>query len=220
MEEKNIEQQILQLDQKMDRLLEFVEQQNRKREEIDDFVTDVSIVAKDAFKTSVVMLDKAQVEFDSCDFSCLIIKILQNLDTFHEMLDMMESARDFMKDVTPIFHQVGLDAVNKMNELDQKGYFDYIRQVSGLMDKWIQTFTVEDLRNIQDNMENIAGIIRNLSDPDLLATLNKVTKAVTEVKINEDKDILSFWQIFKQLRSKEIRKSISYSLNVLKEIAK
>src|SRR5512142_2496718 len=141
MEDKNIQEQILNLDQKLDRLLEFVELQNRKRKEFDDLVTDVSIVAKDAFKHSVVMLDKAQVELDSCGISCLIVKILQNLDTFHEMLGMMESARDFMKDATPILHQAGLDAVKKMNELDQKGYFEYMRQLGRIMDKWIQTFT-------------------------------------------------------------------------------
>jgi uncharacterized protein YjgD (DUF1641 family) len=220
MEEQNIREQIQHLDQKLDRLLEFVEQQNRKREEFDDLVTDVSIVAKDAFKNSVVMLDKAQVDLDSCGISCLIIKILQNLDTFHEMLDMMESARDFMKDVTPVLHQVGLDAVNKMNELDQKGYFEYIRQLSHFMDKWIQAFTVEDLRKVEDNLESIAGILRNLSDPALLAAMNKATRALAEVKMDDEKDIPSLWQIFRQLRSKEVRKSISYSLRVLKEATK
>jgi len=220
MEEKNIQEQILQLDRKLDRLLEFVEQQNRKREEFDDLVTDVSIVAKDAFKNSVIMLDKAQVEFDSCGISCLIIKILQNLDTFHEMLDMMESARDFMKDVTPILHQVGLDAVNKMNELDQKGYFEYIRQLLHFMDKWVTVFTVEDLKRIEDNLESIAATLRNLSDPSLLAAMNKATRAMTEVKMEDDKNIPSLWQIFRQLRSKEVRKSISWSLRVVKEVVK
>ncbi len=220
MEDLTIQEQIQHLDQKLDRLLEFVEQQNRKREEFDDLVTDVSLVAKDAFKHSVVMLDKSQVELDSCGISCLIIKILQNLGTFHEMLDMMESARDFMKDATPILHQVGLDAVNKMNELDQKGYFDYIRQLSHFMDKWIQAFTVEDLLKVEGNLENIAGILRNLSDPALVAALNRATRAITEIKMEDEKDNLSLWQIFRQLRSKEVRKSISYSLRLVKEIAK
>ena len=220
MEEKNIREQIQHLDQKLDRLLEFVEQQNRKREEFDDLVTDVSIVARDAFRNSVVMLDKAQVELDSCGISCLIIKILQNLDTFHEMLGMMESARDFMKDVTPILHQVGLDAVNKMNELEQKGYFEYIRQLVHLMERWVRVFTVEDLKKVEDNLENIAGILRNLSDPALMTAMNKATRVITEIKMDDEKDTLSLWQIFMQLRSKEVRKSISYSLRVVKEIAK
>jgi uncharacterized protein YjgD (DUF1641 family) len=220
MEEKNIQEQISSLDQKLDRLLEFVEQQNRKREEFDDLVSDVSIVAKDAFKNSVGLLDKAQVDLDSCGISCLAIKILQNLDTFHEMLGMMESARDFMKDFTPILHQVGLDAVNKMNELDQKGYFEYIRQISHFMDKWIQVFTVEDLRRVEDNLENIAGILRNLSDPALMAAMNKATRALAAVKMEDDKNVLSLWQIFRQLRSKEMRKSLSYSMKVVQEMGK
>ena len=219
MEEKNIQVQIQNLDRKFDRLLEFVEQQNRKREEFDDLITDASIVAKDAFKNSVVMLDKAQVELDSCGLSCLIIKILQNLDTFHEMLEMMESARDFMKDATPVLHQVGLDAVNKMNELDQKGYFAYIRQLVQLIDLWIQRFTIDDLKKVERNVDNIAGILRNLSEPSLVAALNKTSQVIATVKMENEKEVPSLWQIFKQLRSKEVRKSISYSLRVVKELS-
>ena len=133
MEEKNIQEQIQHLDEKLDHLLEFVEQQNRKGEVWDDF----------------------------------------------------------MKDVTPILHQVGLDAINKMHELDQKGYF-----------------------------ETLPRLLKNLSDPALLAALTKVTKAVAEVKVESDKDILSMWQIMKLLRSKEVRKTLTYSLKVIKEIAK
>lgn len=220
MEEKTILEQIHHIDGKLNLLLEYVELQNRKKEEFDDLVTDVSVVAKDAFKNSVLMLDKAQVELDNCDIACLIIKILQNIDTFHELLDMMESARDFMKDITPILHQVGLDAVHKMNELDQKGYFDYIRKLVHLLDTWIKVFPLEDLQKVEDGMAIIAGILRNLSDPYLLTALNKTTRIISEVKMDDEKDILSLWQILKQLRSKEVRKSILYSLRVAKEIAK
>lgn len=211
-------EQFQQLDQKLDRVLEFIEQQNRKKEEIDDFITDASIVAKDAFTHSVALLDKAQVELDSCGLSCLFIRILQNIETFHYLLEMMESARDFMKDVSPILHQVGLDAVNKMNELDRKGYFDYIRQLSHLADKWIQTFTIEDLQKVENNLADIAGILRNLSNPKFIAVLNKTTRVITEVKMEDERDILSIWQIINQLRSKEVRKSISYVLKVAKNM--
>ena len=43
---------------------------------------------------------------------------------------MLESINDFMKDVTPIVHQVGLDAIHKMHELEQKGYIDFFRELS------------------------------------------------------------------------------------------
>ena len=188
MEEEILLEKINKLDQKLDRLMEFVDVQDRRREEFDDLVADASIVAKDAFKTSVVMLDKAQVELDSCGITCLLVRLVQNIDTFHELLDTLESAKDFMKDFTPIMHQVGLDAIRKMHDLDQRGYFDSVPQ-----------------------------LISNLTDPAFLEMMKNITKAMTKAKTDKEEDILSMWQIFKQLRSKEVRKTISYALNVVRE---
>jgi uncharacterized protein YjgD (DUF1641 family) len=214
----NQQEQIDRINAKLDRILEFVEIQEQKREELDDLVKDLNIVAKDAFQQSVVLLDKAGVELDSCGISCLLIKILQNIGTFHEALEMLESARDFMKDVSPILHQIGLDAVHKMNELDQKGYFEYASGLMAFLDKWIRTFTVEDLTRLQGNLENIAGIIRNLSDPGLMSALNRITRALAETKMDDRLDNKSLWKIFLQLKSPEVRKSISYSLRLLQAI--
>ncbi len=176
----SIEAQISELNRKMDLVLEGVELQKRSRDEIDDLAKDLNIVAKDAFQQTVVMLDKAQVEFDSDALSSLFIKILQNVDTFHEMLQLLESARDFMKDASPILHQVGLDAVTKMNELDRKGYFIFAADIFKLMDRFI------------------------------LAT--------SKVKMDDKLDNKSLFAILKELNSPEVRKSLSYSLRLLKEI--
>lgn len=218
MTEKNIEVQISELNRKMDLVLENIELQKRNREEFDDLVKDVNIVVKDAFQQTVIMLDKAQVELDSDALSSLLIKLLQNIGTFHEMMEMLESARDFMKDVSPIIHQVGLDAVNKMNELDSKGYFEYGREIVNLLGRFMETFTVEDLRRMQENTENLTGIIRNLTDPELMASLNRASKVISEVKMDEKLDNKSLWKLFMEMRSPEVRRSLSYSLRLLKEI--
>ena len=218
MAEQNIQEQITIINQKLDMILENIQQQQRKREEFDDLVQDVNIVAKDAFRQSVILLDKAQVELDSCGISCLIIKILQNLDTFHDMLEMMESARDFMKDVTPVLHQMGLDAVNKMNELDQKGYFEFIKTLGRLMDKLIQTIQPEDIWRLEENMDNLGSIFYNLTDPAFISTINKATHALATIKINDQLDNKSIWKLIKEMRSPEVRKSVSYSLRLIKAI--
>ncbi len=182
MSEPNIKEQISALNRKMDLVLESIEQQKRNREEFDDLVSDLSIVAKDAFHHTVVMLDKSQVELDHSGIPMLLIKLLQNIDTFYEMLEMLESARDFMKDISPILHQVGLDAVNKMNEFDQKGYFD---------------------------------IIRNFTQPDLIAALSRTSKALADVKMDDKLDNKSLFGLLKQLNSPDVRKSLSYVLRLV-----
>ena len=220
MAEKELQEQLNELHQKMDMVLEYISIQNQKREEIDDFVEDAGIVIKDVVRHTSGMLEDAQVELDHCGLTCMMIKVLQNLNTFYEMFEMMESAKDFMKDVTPILHQVGLDAVNKMNELDSKGYFEYIRELGNFLDKWVQTFTKDDLIRLENNLENIAGIIRNLSDPALMKGLNNMTRSLAEVKPDEQLDNKSLFGLFKQLNSPEVRKSLSYSLRLVKEMNK
>ena len=191
MANEHLQEQINDLTQKLDRVLEYVEIQHRKREEWDDLVSDLSIVTKDAFNNTVQILDKAGVEIDPDSIQGLLIKLLRNLDTLNEMMEMMESAKDFFKDATPIFQQIGLDTVNKMNELDQKGYID-----------------------------SFIAIMKNLAHPDNVAALQRISEALNEVKMDDEKDNKSFWQLFKQMRSPEIRKSLSYSLRLLEKINK
>jgi uncharacterized protein YjgD (DUF1641 family) len=187
MSEISIQEQINALNLKLDLILESVEQQNRKREEFDDLVADLSIVAKDAFHQTVVTLDKSQVDLDHTGISKLLVKLLQNIDTFYEMLEMLESARDFMKDISPVLHQVGLDAVNKMNEFEQKGYFD---------------------------------IIRNLTRPDVIESLGRISTAIAEVKMDDKLDNKSLFALMKQMNSPEVRKSLSYTLRLLQAVNK
>ncbi|MFZ4520202.1 MAG: DUF1641 domain-containing protein [Bacteroidales bacterium] len=182
MSENNIQEQIDQINRKLDLILENVEQQKRNREEVDDLISDLSIVAKDAFHHTVVMLDKSQVDFDHSGIPMLLIKLLQNIDTFYEMLEMLESAKDFMKDISPILHQVGLDAVHKMNEFEQKGYFD---------------------------------IVRNLTSPEIIEALGRASKALAEVKMDDDLDNKSLFGILKQLNSPDVRRSLSYTLRLM-----
>jgi len=191
MANEHLQEQINELNRKLDRVLEYVEIQHRKREEWDDLVSDVSLVTKDAFNNTVQILDKAGIEIDPDSIQGLLIKLLRNLDTLNEMMEMMESAKDFFKDATPIFQQIGLDTVNKMNELDQKGYID-----------------------------SFLDIMKNLTQPDNVAALQRISQALNDVKMDDEKDDKSFWQLFKQLRSPEIRKSLSYSMRLLEEINK
>jgi uncharacterized protein YjgD (DUF1641 family) len=187
MSDKNMQEQINELNRKLDLVLEHIEQQNRNREEFDDLVSDLSIVAKDAFHQTVVTLDKAQVDLDHSGVPMLLIKLLQNIDTFYEMLEMLESAKDFMKDLSPILHQMGLDAVNKMNEFEQKGYFD---------------------------------IVKNLTQPDVIAALSRTSKAIAEIKMDDKLDNKSLFGILKQLNSPDVRKSMSYALRLLQAMTK
>lgn len=218
MDELKFQAQINDINHKLDMVLEHIEQQRIKREEIDDLIDDLSIVGKDAFQHTVAALDKAGVELDSNALSHLAIKIIKNIGNFNELLDTIESINDFIKDATPIFRQIGLDAINKVAELEEKGYFEYFYAFKDLLEKIRKNYSPDDIRNLSYNIDIILSIAKNLSKTEFLQNLENLTKIISETKIDDKIDNKSLFKIAKELNSPEIRKSLSFSLRILKQI--
>jgi uncharacterized protein YjgD (DUF1641 family) len=189
MSEKNIQEQISVLNQKLDLVLESIEQQKRNREKLDDLISDLSIVAKDAFNHTVVMLDKSQVELNHNGIPLLLVKLLQNIETFYEILEVLESVKDFMKDVSPILHQMGLDAVNKMNEFDQKGYFNIVSNLTqpdviAALSRFSKAIAEIKMDDELDN-KSLFGLLKQLNSPDVRKSLSYTLRLVQAINQGE-----------------------------------
>jgi uncharacterized protein YjgD (DUF1641 family) len=220
MAEQDIQQQIAELNRKLDLVLESVEQQRRTREQWKDLIEDVSIVGKDAFQNTVIALDKAGVELDSDALAKLAIRLVKNVGTFNELLETLESVNDFVKDASPIFHQIGLDAINKLAELEREGYLGYARELMSLMKELKERLTLEDLQNLRNNLGSLMNVVRNLSQPEMIHSLESASMVIATTKMDDKLDNKSILKLFGELNSPEVRKTLFYSLRVLKEISK
>jgi len=220
MDEKNMQQEINELNRKLDLVLEEMQVQRRKREELEDLLTDLSYIGKDIFQTGVIELDHAGVEVDAECVTRLGIGLIKNVSTFNQLLGMLESMMDLAKDVEPIIRQMGLDAINKMAEFEQKGYIDFVKQLGNVAEKFMSQYTAEDLKRLSENMDKITSIIGNLTQPSVLDALEKASRAFAETSPDPQLDNKSIFKLFKELNSPEIRKSMSYSLRFIKSLAK
>ncbi len=219
MTEVAMQDQINQINRKLDIVLEEINRQRLKREEVEDLVTDVSIIGKDMFANSVEALDKAGVELDYEALSSLLIRFVRNIDTFNQMFEMLESANDLMKDLGPIVNQVGLDAIHQMTLLEQKGYFEFIKEAKGIMDNVVEHFSPKDVRLLADNVVTILETVKSMTQPDMLSAMNN---ALTVFKSMETTDIkeMSMWKAFREMNSKEMKKSIGFMIAFLKKLSK
>mgnify|MGYP003574592784 FL=1 len=168
MADQNIQTQINEINRKLDLVLEEVYVQKQNREAILDLADDLSIVGKDVFKNTVIQLDKAGVELDSEAAAGLGIRLIKNIGAINQLLETLESFNDFIQDATPIAHQVGLDAIQKMNELDQKGYIDFFKELASIIDNIVTHFSVDDVRALADNIVTILETVKSLTQPDML----------------------------------------------------
>ncbi len=219
MTDKEIQTKFDDINKKLDMVLEEVIAQKQSRQTVEDLVTDVSLIGTDMFKAAVVELDNAGVEVDGEALKQLGFKFIRNINTFNELFGMLESANDLIKDVTPIIQQVGLDSINKMNELEQKGYFEFIAELGRMVENVVTHFSAEDVKMLSENIVPMLEIVKSLTQPEMLKAFNNglnVYKSLDTENVPE----YSLWKIMKEINTPEMKKGMGFMITFLKNIAK
>jgi uncharacterized protein YjgD (DUF1641 family) len=218
MSDQNIQAQIDAINAKLDMILEEVLAQREMRESVLDLANDASIIGKDVFKNTVIQLDKAGVELDSEAIAGIGLKLIRNVENINDFLDTLESINDFVKDVSPIIHQVGLDAIHKLHELEQKGYIDFFKELSKAMDNIVTHFTVEDVKALSDNVVVILETVKNLTQPDMLKAVNNAVSIYKNLDM-ENVEEISLFKAMMEFRKPEMRRGIGFMITFLRRLS-
>ena len=219
MAKDNIQEQINEINRKLDVVLEEVLAQRETRQSLEDLTADLTIVGNDVFRSTVEELDRAGVELDGEAVKQFILKLIRNIGTLNEMFEMMESLNDFIKDVSPVLHQSGLDAINIMNELEQKGYFDFMREGVRIIDNIVTHFTAEDVRLLADNIVTIMETVKEMTQPEMLKAINSGVVVYKNIDV-KDVPEYSLFRAMREMNSREMRRGLGFMITFLKNIAK
>jgi uncharacterized protein YjgD (DUF1641 family) len=217
MSEKAMQEQINEINRKLDLLLEESLVQRQNREAVNDLIDDVAVIGKDAFRTMVTELDNSSVELDGEAVKGLLIKIIRNVENMGMLLETIESINDLMKDLSPIIKQIGLDSIQKFHEMEQKGYFEIIGQLGSASDKIVSRYSREDIMKLSDNLVPVADAVMNLGNRNFLEKLNSITKALGDIKTEEIEEY-SVWRIMRELNKPQVRKSLGFIMAFLTKI--
>jgi hypothetical protein len=165
----DVQVQINEINQKLDLLLNYVNDQRLKSEMIEDLVSDVSIISKDAFTSIVYELDKQGIELNVDDIKNLVYKFLRNVDNFSQVMDMFESVTDLLKDAGPMVTEMGIDFTHKLHELEQKGYFELVKEMGTVADNAVVALRKT---NMNPNKKfSLFKIMRELNSPEVKRAL-------------------------------------------------
>jgi uncharacterized protein YjgD (DUF1641 family) len=219
MEDKNIQSQIDALDKKLDLILGYVNQQRLNSTVVEDLVSDLSIIGKDAYDTTVEELDKRQVEIEPSELTDLAISFLRNIGNIKKVMDMLEMAMDLGKEVGPIANEVIIDFTKEMNTFEQKGYFAFFKEIGPIMDNIVSGFSPKDLRELADSVVSILSIIKEMTQPEVLGTMQNAIKAFNSME-TETVPSYSIWRVLKEMNSPEMKKALGYGITFMKNVSK
>jgi uncharacterized protein YjgD (DUF1641 family) len=108
--------------------------------------------------------------------------------------------------------------MNKLNEYDKKGYFEFAKEFTKISDNVVTSFTVKDVKNFGDNIAAILDTIKNLTQPDMLHALNNAVNVYKNLDI-EISEKVSIFSLMKELNTPEVKKGLSFGIKFLKNIA-
>ena len=216
---ENTSKQIAELNQKVDTILEYVNQQRLKSEAINDLIGDASIIGKDVYDSTVKALDEHEVVLEPDELRELGIRVAQNVGNFTTMLDTLGSAMDLMKDVGPIANEVIIDTTKKLNEFEQKGYFEFLKEFGHIVDNIVTYYGVEDMRMLADNVVAILDTVKNLTQPDMLKSVDNAVKVFANLEM-ENVPEYSIFRVMREMNKPEMKKALGFFITFMKNMSK
>lgn len=217
MENKSIEQQIKDINDKLDFITEYIEGQQRRQREFQELKDDLTIIGKDIFQTATTELEEVAPHFDTGDLLNLIKKLLRNTRNLTRIMDQVESASDFLKDATPLGKHVVDQLMETLNEMEHKGYFDFTREFVKIFDTVVTTFSVEDVRLFRENVGIILLTLKNLTQPEMLGTVNNALSFFKKMDVQVHEKV-GYWEIMKQMRDPELKRGIAFMIQFMKNM--
>lgn len=217
MNEKALQEQLEVINRKVDSLLEEMALQQRHRREMEDLKEDLTRIGKDVYDTAVLELEDVHDYLNTGDILHLGKKILRNVNTLAKTIEQLESLRDLLQDSAPLARQAFVDFMNKLDEIDRKGYFAFAKEFGQVVDNVVTSFTPEDVRNLGDNIVTMLNTVKNLTQPDMLQAVNNAVTLYKKMDLDTGEDV-SILALLKELRTPQARRGLAVIVQVLKSV--
>ncbi len=97
---------------------------------------------------------------------------------------------------------------------EDKGYFMFAREGAAIADRVVTTYTEDDVRALGDNVVTILNAVKELTQPEVMAMLNRTALTIQEV---EDSHIEppSAFALLKSMRDPQTRRGLARVLSML-----
>lgn len=216
--ELSLQERLESLDQKLDFVVSQMKEYERKQREIQELKEDMSMILRDLFQTASVELDEVAQNFDTRDLLHLLKKLMRNVRNLNSMLDQLESARDLIKDAAPLGKILFDETLHKLEELDKKGYFSFLKEVSQLVDTVVTSFSADDVKLLRENIVQILLTVKSITQPEMLDLVKNATSFFEKMSIIPE-DNVTYLHLLKELRKPEVKRGLAFLLEFIKNIS-
>ena len=188
-------------------------------ENLSDLGRDLSLLTEPAVKKLTEEMVEVEVGFQLEDFFALIKKLLPSLKYLTWSLEQMENLIDWWTDMEPLMKLGVPKLIDYLDELEQKGIFRINAAVLEMYGKIAANYSPADIDAMGDGFVRMHGVVKKLSNPQLIQFLEKVIDIPLEINLEEARPAGPFGLLWR-MRSEECKEGLGVLVELTKALSK
>ena len=188
-------------------------------ENLSDLGRDLSLLTEPAVKKLTEEMVEVEVGFQMEDFFALIKKLLPSLKYLTWSLEQMENLIDWWTDMEPVLKLAVPKVIDYLDDLEQKGIFRINGAVLEMYGKIAANYTPEDIDAMGDGFVRMHGVVKKLSNPQLIQFLEKVIDIPLEMNLEEARPAGPFGLLWR-MRDKECQEGLGVLVELTKALSR
>jgi uncharacterized protein YjgD (DUF1641 family) len=191
----------------------------RPWDNLSDLGRDLSLLMEPGVKKLTEEMVEVEVGFQMEDFFALLKKLLPSLKYLTWSLEQLENLIDWWQDMEPLLKLGFPKLVDYLDDLEQKGIFRINAAVLEMYAKIAANYTPEDIGAMGDGFVRMHGVVKKLSNPQLIQFLEKVVDIPLEVNLEEARPVGPVGLLWR-MRSDECREGLGVLVELTKALSR
>jgi uncharacterized protein YjgD (DUF1641 family) len=159
---------------------------------------------------------EADVQFE--DLVALLKNLMRNVRNLGWSVDQLKNLIDFLRTVEPLLKSAVPQAIIYLDKLERQGVFRVVASMMKVLEKIAETYTPEDIEQIENGLVPLVGVAKKLTTPEALNLLDKAADVPARVDLSQAKAVGPFGMLF-ALGNSEVKQGMGVVLELTKALS-
>jgi len=184
------------------------------REQWNELIETLIPVSRGAMDVATRELSELEADVTIDDITRFARTTVRAVPQMEVLVGQLGSVSELGHEVTSISGAGMAKLTEILQVAEDKGYFMFAREGAAIADKVVTSFDEDDVRALGDNVVTILNAVKELTQPEVMALLNRTALTIQEV---EDSHIEppSAFALLKSMRDPQTRRGLARVLSML-----
>lgn len=179
---------------------------------------DLSPRVNETVKVLIEQLAEIEADVQFEDLTALLKNLMRNVRNLGWSVDQLKNLIDFLRTVEPLLKSAVPQAIIYLDKLERQGVFRVVASMMGVLEKIAETYTPEDIEQIENGLVPLVGVAKKLTTPDALNLLDKAAEVPARVDLSQAKAVGPFSMLF-ALGNSEVKQGMGVVLELTKALS-